>query len=679
MDLEDGIAKVALSSFSGWGRPAEPAAAAERAGESSVGDAVASCQAAARATAGAAAAACERVPSVSWLPPGHGSSIDAGDATPWSPGEGSISDEFRVFLDHIGLRGPTVQTILRALERCEVNQLDVWLDLNDAEMDEVREELRAAGVSVGVRYTLRTQATSARVNAWRTASRVGSGGGQAAAATKLARPAKVARATKAAPANSSEPGRRRVAPPPTVAPRGQAPPKVVPWNIPAPRSAVPLHSAGIAAAKPRSSTAKPGEGGGATRAPAGALLVEALAVPTAQLKARPLPAVGSSSPLQASGAAAKAVAAAAVDCKACRGAHCKHVCGRQKVGAQATYMTELSTAAKAVAGAGKAEQGSVSSPSPPAEQEQEEGKGSRSKKKDAAKSDSSANAAADRGETSGGIPKGSSRAESQQQQQEQEQEQKEGRGDSRFEVGARVQAQYSNGHWYDAIVKSVSSRGGRSGTELTYTIDWDDGAKEQRAHPARRIRARGAAAAAAGAAAQQKLRPGSTADTEQKGGGAGAKPTKRRRNALDDSGSTAAGDSPPTAVAPGHANQQPAAAAAASRGGGGGAAEDDETVLERNIGEWARLQRGGLVLGPVWRTGTHGLMGKRVSRHFISHKTFTVDSTSGAAGVGGTGVGRIGEKTPRNRSCCVPHAWERSIQDCCVCVCVCVGRRCGPV
>ena len=85
--------------------------------------------------------------SVSWAAVGTApSQYDGAEAAP------QITDEFRVFLDHIGLRAATVPPILRTLELCEVTSLDTWLGLDAEEMREVREELRAAGVSVGTRY-----------------------------------------------------------------------------------------------------------------------------------------------------------------------------------------------------------------------------------------------------------------------------------------------------------------------------------------------------------------------------------------------------------------------------------------------------------------------------------------------------------------------------------------------
>ena len=409
MEDDDGLGpKVPLNSFGGWAssRPAEPdpevpqpqseaeqteppvetaggaASRSSSAGAAPAGAAraaaVQQCQAAARAAAAMAQPSGRAVPEVIWAP---------GRAPPGD----AISDEFRVLLDYVGLRGPVVATILQTLELCEVNRLDVWLGLDDMEMNEVRAELRAAGVSVGVRYTLRTELTAARVREWR-----GSGGDGAAVGLPMAppstRPAKAARTATVAPAaaiqssmgSAGEPHRRKTPLPATSAPQGEAPPKVAPWNIgagnPVPTA---LGAARLVSPQPQLVEAK-------AVAKAGGPRSAALSLP--EVPAPPVAKVG---------LLAKVVAAAkgnSADCRRCRGAHCRHTCGKQKV--DTVFMTTLSSAATAAA----------ATPSAGAA-------GARESEKSATQP------------TTGSV--------------------------RRFSVGDRVQGQYTNGFWYDATVKRV--------------------------------------------------------------------------------------------------------------------------------------------------------------------------------------------------------------------------------
>ena len=207
---DDGLGpKVPLAAFGGWGRPEEPdseqheerhqppvgavAAVSEPSAAAVRAAAVQQCQDAARGTAAMVQPSVlgRVIPEGSWAP----------GRTP--PGD-AISDEFRVLFDFVGLRGPVVRTILQTLELCEVHQLDVWLGLDEMEMNEVREELRAAGVSVGVRYKLRTELTATRVREWLGGGGAGARGDGAPVGLAMgppsARPAKAARTAKVAPA-----------------------------------------------------------------------------------------------------------------------------------------------------------------------------------------------------------------------------------------------------------------------------------------------------------------------------------------------------------------------------------------------------------------------------------------------------------------------------------------------
>ena len=242
--------------------------------------------------------------SVSWAAVGTApSQYDGAEAAP------QITDEFRVFLDHIGLRAATVPPILRTLELCEVTSLDTWLGLDAEEMREVREELRAAGVSVGTRYMLRTEISAATVGAWRAAA-----GGLSTLAGRRS-----AAAAKPAPPATAEGGRRRMPQPPRDGPAGHAPLRLVP---PAARAA-----AAVDAAKAAVDAAK-----AAAAPPIARVAKGGFAIPPPPPASRQPQIVDAKAVAPSSSAAASKPSSllAGWDCPACRGRHVKHTCSKRK-------------------------------------------------------------------------------------------------------------------------------------------------------------------------------------------------------------------------------------------------------------------------------------------------------------------------------------------------------------
>lgn len=241
--------------------------------------------------------------SVSWAAVGTApSQYDGAEAAP------QVTDEFRVFLDHIGLSAATVPPILRTLELCEVTSLDTWLGLDAEEMREVREELRGAGVSVGTRYTLRTEVSAASVGAWRAAA----GGLSTLAGRRSA-------AAKPAPPATAEGGRRRMPQPPRDGSAGHAPLRLVP---PAARAAAAVDAAKAAVDAAKAAAAPP-----IARAAKGGF-----AVPPPPPASRQPQIVDAKAVAPGSSAAASKPSSllAGWDCAACRGRHVKHTCSKRK-------------------------------------------------------------------------------------------------------------------------------------------------------------------------------------------------------------------------------------------------------------------------------------------------------------------------------------------------------------